>query len=162
MKKLTIILMLLITSNITLAGEIDRIAQELNWENKWNKVTSRAIASYLERVRSEQMKGLTENQKVQASKEISNNMANKFHWDNSGESFLKNMTAACDLNVLKNLVSLKNGTHSNNIDKDKVVADYQACMTVGFKKAMKILQDATISFESDKNKIIENLRNKKQ
>lgn len=155
MKYLTFLLTILIASNTAIAADINSISESLGWESKWNKITNYSISSYVERTKADQMEGLTENKKVQASKEIFDQLVLLLNWDNSGDLFINNISTACDLNILNNIVNIQKGTLSEVVDNGKVVTDYRACMRTALKNSMPILTKIILSFKSDKDKIIE-------
>lgn len=135
------------------AYSAEQIAQALQWEKKWSKVTSRAIEKYTSRIRSG-LESVESTRRDNAVKAVRRFMVDRFSWRNQGKNFVQILTQSCDRSTLNAMVDMKRGEIQSKSERKVLISQYQKCASPGYRKAMQHLYRETTGFKPQVERLI--------
>lgn len=135
----------------------EQISQTLQWEQKWSKVTNRAIGKYASRLKPA-LKGVAPAKRERALRDVRSFMRDRFSWHRQGKHFVQVLTKSCDRNILNKMVDVKRGESVPRDQRIALVKQYKQCALPGYREAMKHLYKVTKGFKPQVDRIIDRAR----
>lgn len=135
----------------------EQIAQTLQWEKKWAKVTNRAIGKYASRLKPA-LKGVAPAKRDKALRDVRSFMRDRFSWRKQGKRFVQVLTKSCDRDVLNKMVDVKRGERLPKDQRIALAKQYKECVMPGYRKAMKHIYKLAIESKPGVDRIIDQAR----
>ena len=91
-KLISIVTLLLLCCSAHASG-VDKYAQALGWQEKWQRVVDKPTDDYVDRIRRSTLSQLSEEKQTYIAEKLKQRLKQRFSWKNVGRQFTQSFVA---------------------------------------------------------------------
>ena len=134
-KLISIVTLLLLCCSAHASG-VDKYAQALGWQEKWQRVVDKPTDDYVDRIRRSKLSQLPEEKQTYIAEKLKQRLKQRFDWESVGREFTQSFVDSCGTNLLDKIVNFYAGVSFSADEKRKISGDYKTCASSAAKNSM--------------------------
>jgi len=140
-KLISIVTLLLLCCSAHASG-VDKYAQALGWQEKWQRVVDKPTDDYVDRIRRSKLSQLPQEKQTYIAERLKKRLKQRFGWESVGRQFTLGIVVSCGTNLLDKIVGFNNGVSFSAEEKRKISSEYKTCASSTVQKSMAKLYSA--------------------
>ena len=142
MYKLLLVIALSLLCSTTNAASLDKYADALDWQNKWQKVVSRQTDKYVQNVKRDELSQLSVEKQKQVADRLAYLINKSLSWEKVGNRFTRNFVDSCGTDLLDEFVGVSRGRKASAEERKRISTAYKTCGTSSIEKSMTMIYNA--------------------
>lgn len=160
MKKIIFLTIFSLICKPLLAYELEEYISVLQWEEKWNKVTTQAADGFVERGKAYYPESFNLTQTEQASSQIRSSIVQRIGWEAMRELIVSEFKGNCGDELLDVMVEIYAGVEFAAEDRDFIASEYGTCATLSMQNAMNAVYEKMSDFTNEEQVILSEVSSK--
>ncbi len=142
MYKILITATLILLCSTTHAANLNKYAEALDWESKWEKLISRQTNKYVDNIKRSKLSQLSAEKQKEVASQLTNKISESLSWANVGNRFMRNYADSCGTDLLDKFVDVKSGVEFSGENRKQILMAHEKCSKSALEKSMTMIHKA--------------------
>jgi len=160
MKKFIFLIVVSLICKPLLAYEVEDYISLLQWEEKWNRITTQAADGFVDRGKEYYPSSFTDTQMEEAGKLIRSSIIQRIGWSAMKGIVVSGFRNNCGDELLDLMVEIYAGVEFSAEDRELIAAEYGACATSSMQTAMNAVYEKMNDFTVEEKEILSEVSSK--
>jgi len=143
-----------------LAYEVTDYISLLQWEEKWNKVITKATDGFVARGKTYYPNSFTVTQVEQAASLIRSSIVRKIGWEEMQDIVVSEFRGNCGEELLDLMIEIYASAKFAAEDRELIAAEYRACATSSMQNALNAVYEKMNDFTNEEREILSEVNSK--